>query len=384
MLGDTDPGRLERRRRPASEQFRPAGARRSLRPAHRHAGRPAISFITKGVAATYTQGLSDALDLKIVGAYREGEGRQFIDFEELNANLFQVPARVQRRPDQRRSAAHLHGRPRQGRGRRVLLRRHGARRVRRLARRAQPHVADQGQRRHREHRGLLRRDLEPDRPAEPQRRRALERGRQGSDGVRRSSTSGGWPPNADAVRPEQRAGRASSLLGPPQTNYTNDRSFSDVSPRFGFDYKLDATTCSAYVSYSQGFKSGGFDMRGNATRQSGDARRLRFRDRPTTTRSASSRRWLDDTLQLNLTVFYTPYRGRADHDAAVPDRQRRADQRHRGAERRQAAQPGRRAGIGVAAGRGADAGAERRLPRSGVRGVPGRLHAAAAELHASM
>ena len=86
-----DPGQLERRRRPAPEQPRPAGARRSLRPAHRHAGRP-DRFISKGVAATYTQGLSDALDLKLVGAYREGDGRQFIDFEELNANLFQVPA----------------------------------------------------------------------------------------------------------------------------------------------------------------------------------------------------------------------------------------------------------------------------------------------------
>src|SRR5690606_27860651 len=49
-------------------------------------------FINKGIAATYTQSLTDTLDLKIVGAYREGEGRQFIDFDELNANLFQVPA----------------------------------------------------------------------------------------------------------------------------------------------------------------------------------------------------------------------------------------------------------------------------------------------------
>ena len=49
-------------------------------------------FINKGVAATYTQSLTDALDLKSVGAYREGKGRQFIDFDELNANLFQVPA----------------------------------------------------------------------------------------------------------------------------------------------------------------------------------------------------------------------------------------------------------------------------------------------------
>ena len=47
--------------------------------------------------------------------------------------------RVQRRPDQRRSAAHLHRRQAQRCGRRLLLRRHGPRRFRRLARREQSH-----------------------------------------------------------------------------------------------------------------------------------------------------------------------------------------------------------------------------------------------------
>src|SRR3984957_13173243 len=49
-------------------------------------------YFRNGLAATYTQGLAQNLDLKVVGAYREGHGRQFIDFEELNENLFQVPA----------------------------------------------------------------------------------------------------------------------------------------------------------------------------------------------------------------------------------------------------------------------------------------------------
>ena len=30
--------------------------------------------------------------MKVVGAYIDGDARQFIDFEELNPNLFQVPA----------------------------------------------------------------------------------------------------------------------------------------------------------------------------------------------------------------------------------------------------------------------------------------------------
>ena len=44
-----------------------------------------------GESATYTQSLSDQLALKIVGAYLQGRSQQFIDFEELDANLFQVP-----------------------------------------------------------------------------------------------------------------------------------------------------------------------------------------------------------------------------------------------------------------------------------------------------
>lgn len=62
----------------------------------------------------------------------------------------------------------------------------------------------------------------------------------------------------------------SPLLGgtarPPllvRTDYTNDKDFSQFTPRVALSYDLtdDITT---YVSYSQGFKSGGFDMRGDA------------------------------------------------------------------------------------------------------------------------
>ena len=44
-----------------------------------------------GESATYTQNLTDQLGLKVIGAYIEGRSQQFIDFEELNENLFQVP-----------------------------------------------------------------------------------------------------------------------------------------------------------------------------------------------------------------------------------------------------------------------------------------------------
>lgn len=54
--------------------------------------------------------------------------------------------------------------------------------------------------------------------------------------------------------------RAPTLV---RTNYTNARDFSQFTPRIALSYDLndDMTT---YISYSQGFKSGGFDMRGDA------------------------------------------------------------------------------------------------------------------------
>jgi len=71
------------------------------------------------------------------------------------------------------------------------------------------------------------------------------------------------------------------------TDYTKSRSFVNVSPRLGLDYRWTPQVMS-YVSYSRGFKSGGFDMRGNAP----CIRRLKTvtaRKPRTTTRQVSSR-----------------------------------------------------------------------------------------------
>jgi iron complex outermembrane receptor protein len=48
-----------------------------------------------------------------------------------------------------------------------------------------------------------------------------------------------------------------------RTNYTNSKDFTQFTPRIALSYDLtdDLTT---YASFSQGFKSGGFDMRGDA------------------------------------------------------------------------------------------------------------------------
>ena len=54
--------------------------------------------------------------------------------------------------------------------------------------------------------------------------------------------------------------RAPTLL---RTDYTNTRDFTDISPRFALSYDF-SDRITGYASFSTGFKSGGFDMRGDA------------------------------------------------------------------------------------------------------------------------
>lgn len=58
-------------------------------------------------------------------------------------------------------------------------------------------------------------------------------------------------------------GNAAAIPFQNRTNYTNEKTFTKFTPRASLTYKItpDLTT---YVSYASGFKSGGFDMRGDA------------------------------------------------------------------------------------------------------------------------
>jgi iron complex outermembrane receptor protein len=59
-------------------------------------------------------------------------------------------------------------------------------------------------------------------------------------------------------------GNSAATLFATNTNYTNSASFEEFTPRVSMTWEpIDALTL--YASYSQGFKSGGFDMRGDAT-----------------------------------------------------------------------------------------------------------------------
>ena len=275
-------------------------------------------FYRNGLAATYTQGLLPNLDLKVVGSYREGHGRQFIDFEELNANLFQVPAQYKEHQASGEgqltftndivkavggifymnstacgtynasvgalaTALHLY-----------------------LTSIVDGCVQTKSSAAYADTAWKLTDTLNLDAGA-----------RWNQD----KKTAFVYQAQYASIAPTQLQGNQTFFnpAAPPAgfflfptpaagvlTNYTNSRTFSNVSPRLGLDYHLTPQIMS-YFSYSRGFKSGGFDMRGNA------------RVYPSTENGYGSETadnfeagikstLLEDTLQLNLAVFYDPYK----------------------------------------------------------------------------
>lgn len=101
-------------------------------------------------------------------------------------------------------------------------------------------------------------------------------------------------------------GNAAAVPGLLRTDYTNDRSFEKLTPRVSISYE-PRQDLNFYASYGQGFKSGGFDMRGDAiftpTTVNGYA--------PETIDSwevGMKGAFLENTLFVNLAGFYSDYK----------------------------------------------------------------------------
>jgi iron complex outermembrane receptor protein len=58
-------------------------------------------------------------------------------------------------------------------------------------------------------------------------------------------------------------GVTTGLPGLVRSDYTNERTFEELTPRASLSYEF-SDDLTAYAAYSEGFKSGGFDMRGDA------------------------------------------------------------------------------------------------------------------------
>jgi iron complex outermembrane receptor protein len=268
-------------------------------------------FISKGIAATYTQGLTDELDLKLVGAYREGDGRQFIDFEELNANLFQVPAQYS--DDQTSGEVQLTYTGDKVKGVAGVYYFDGTARgafdaslgAINLTALTKGSVDTQSIAVYADTTWTLTDRLN------------LNVGARWNQDEKEATVFvaqylGRLP--ADQTLFDENNVPPGFVLFAVQSDYTAKRTFSDVSPRLGVDYRLSDNVLT-YAGYSAGFKSGGFDMRGN---QAANPNTTAGYDSETADNFEVGMKsnWLDDTLQLNLTVFYTPY-----HDVQIGSQQ---------------------------------------------------------------
>lgn len=103
-----------------------------------------------------------------------------------------------------------------------------------------------------------------------------------------------------------RFGNAAAIPGLIRSDYTNSRDFEKLTPRVSVSYQPNADL-NLYASYGKGFKSGGFDMRGDAILT------------PTTVNGYNPETidsyevgmkgaFLDRTLFVNLAGYYSDYR----------------------------------------------------------------------------
>lgn len=90
-----------------------------------------------------------------------------------------------------------------------------------------------------------------------------------------------------------------------QSDFNGDESFSHFSPRLGFEYQANDQLM-WYGSYTDGFKSGGFDMRGNQ-QLNPKANEPYQPETVDTVEFGVKSEWLDRRLRLNAAVFSSSY-----------------------------------------------------------------------------
>ena len=100
--------------------------------------------------------------------------------------------------------------------------------------------------------------------------------------------------------------RHSFRSGTPETDYDKTRRFSNVTPRPGFDYHF-IDHVMGRVTHSRGFKSGGFDMRGDAAADPSTERLplLKLLNRPRSRREVVV---AGQVVDADSTVFASPHK----------------------------------------------------------------------------
>ena len=100
-------------------------------------------------------------------------------------------------------------------------------------------------------------------------------------------------------------GNTSAIPGLVRTNYTNDRTFSEFTPRASVTFK-PTQDAMMYASYGRGFKSGGFDMRGDAFAYPGTVNGY-DPELVDTYEIGAKFSLADNRLRLALAVYYSDY-----------------------------------------------------------------------------
>jgi iron complex outermembrane recepter protein len=274
-----------------------------------------------GESVTYTQSLTDQLDLKVVGAYGEGKSQQFIDFEELDANLFQVPGAFH---DQQSSGeaqlAFTNDRVKAVGGVFYMDSTACGTYNASLGVLALPPPNGFGLYLTSIVQGCVLTKstaVYGDAAWKLTDQLNLDTGVRWNDD---NKTARVYQAQYASLAPNQLLPNEQFFnpAAPPPgfflfpsatagvlTNYTNSRSFVNVSPRIGLDYHWTPQIMT-YVSYSKGFKSGGFDMRGNAALYPQTENGYNSETADNYEAGVKST-LLNDTLLLNFTVFYDPY-----------------------------------------------------------------------------
>jgi iron complex outermembrane receptor protein len=89
------------------------------------------------------------------------------------------------------------------------------------------------------------------------------------------------------------------------TDFSGSESFSHFSPRVGAEYQLNPDLM-YYVSYTNGFKSGGFDMRANSS-VNPNATDPYQEETVDTYEAGIKSEWLKRRLRLNASIFHSSY-----------------------------------------------------------------------------
>jgi len=100
-------------------------------------------------------------------------------------------------------------------------------------------------------------------------------------------------------------GNDAAVPGLVRSDYTNDRTFDQFTPRASVSYEF-TDTLTTYASYSEGFKSGGFDMRGDAV-LTPDTVNGYDPEYVTSYELGMKGTAFDDRFSYNFAVFYSDY-----------------------------------------------------------------------------